>query len=385
MADAPAEQPGSGQQPLYGQQPMYGQPVPQEGQPPQYGQPQQQYGQPQWGQQQYGQPQQQWGQQQWGQQQYGQQPAYGAPGGFPGYAGFYKPGVIPLRPLGVGEILDGAFATMRKNPVATLGMSFAVNGVVQVITLIARILLKDSGDVAHLFLTLVSALLSYFAGLVLAGALVVVVSEAVLGRQVSMREALGRLRGRFGGLIGLSLLVLLAILVGFLAVIVGGIYIGVALALSTPAFVLERATVTGAMRRSRELVREAWWRIFGILLLGLIIAGVISGIVSVPFTLGAASSNGLFSGNTTGTADYGTGSLILVAIGSLLSSTITAPISAGISALLYIDQRMRREGLDLTLAQAARQHESDQANQIKQEDRNYYGSGGTGPTGQLPS
>ena len=96
-----------------------------------------------------------------------------------------------------------------------------------------------------------------------------------------------------------------------------------------------------------------------------------------------------WSGSSTGTADYGTGSLILVAIGGLLSSTITAPISAGISALLYIDQRMRREGLDLSLAQAARENERIQAGAVDlgKAEQPYGGGGGDGrdPNGHLPS
>ena len=37
-----------------------------------------------------------------------------------------KPGVIPLRPLGVGEILDGAISYIRANPGVTLGLSAVV-------------------------------------------------------------------------------------------------------------------------------------------------------------------------------------------------------------------------------------------------------------------
>ena len=44
-----------------------------------------------------------------------------------------KPGVIPLRPLGLGEILDGSFATIRRNPKATLGIAAIVMTVSAVI------------------------------------------------------------------------------------------------------------------------------------------------------------------------------------------------------------------------------------------------------------
>ncbi len=393
MADAPAEQPGSGdpsnppsdatrvagQQPVYGQ-PQYGQPQqgqpqqgppvggPQYGQPqygqPQYGQPQYgqpEYGQPQYGQPQYGAPQPQYGQPQpqYGQPQYGApQPQYGQPGGFPGFAGAYKPGVIPLRPLGVGEILDGAFATLRRNPAATLGMSFAVIAVFQVIDLIARILLRDSGDVAQVLVGIFTQFLGFLGQLILGGALVIVVSEAVLGRTIGMSGAVARLRGRMARLVGLSLLVLLLTVLAVIGLIIGAIYVGVLLALATPAFVLERSAVTGAMRRSRDLVRGSWWRIFGILLLGGLIAAIVGGILAFPFALGAGASSGIFSGDTTTQAEQGVGALTLLAIGNILSGTVTAPITAGISALLYVDQRMRREGLDLTLAQTARAYEA---------------------------
>jgi hypothetical protein len=45
--------------------------------------------------------------------------------------------------------------------------------------------------------------------------------------------------------------------------------------------------------------------------------------------------------------------VIITAIGGILASTVTRPVSAGVSVLLYTDLRMRREGLDLALRTAA--------------------------------
>src|SRR6266851_3911479 len=85
------------------------------------------YGPPAGGQQGYGQhpgSQSGYGQPGYGQPGYGQ-PGYGpARGAWPTHApSAPKPGVIPLRPLVVGEILDGAFSSIRQNPKATLGLS----------------------------------------------------------------------------------------------------------------------------------------------------------------------------------------------------------------------------------------------------------------------
>src|SRR5215510_6791931 len=55
---------------------------------------------------------------------YGQPPPYGyAPPAAP------APGGVPLRPLGVGDILSGAFTLIRRNPVATLGLAAIVQTV----------------------------------------------------------------------------------------------------------------------------------------------------------------------------------------------------------------------------------------------------------------
>src|SRR4249920_1813951 len=52
-----------------------------------------------------------------------------------------KPGVIPLRPIAVGEILDGALTSIRRNPKATLGIAAVVLTISGVITTCLEILL----------------------------------------------------------------------------------------------------------------------------------------------------------------------------------------------------------------------------------------------------
>ena len=81
------------------------------GQPPYPGPPQ--YGQPRYGQPRYGQPP-------YGQPRYGQ-PAYGQPPY--GWRPDVKPGVVPLRPLGLGELLDGAVGVLRRYPRPALGLA----------------------------------------------------------------------------------------------------------------------------------------------------------------------------------------------------------------------------------------------------------------------
>jgi hypothetical protein len=99
------------------------------------------------------------------------------------------------------------------------------------------------------------------------------------------------------------------------------------------------------MRRSRTLIKNAWWRTFGILLLTAVIVFAISAAVSFPFT-----ALSLFFGGESGTS---LPALILNGVAGVVAGVITFPFAAGVTVLLYVDRRIRREGLDLELARAA--------------------------------
>ncbi len=118
---------------------------------------------------------------------------------------------------------------------------------------------------------------------------------------------------------------------------------------------LEKQGIVTAMRRSARLVRGSWWRVFGIQLLAAIIAYVVAAIIVIPFTFLAAafSGDGVTGFVSTTGGDIGWTFLIISGIGSVIGSMITFPITAGVTVLLYIDQRIRREALDLELARAA--------------------------------
>jgi hypothetical protein len=109
---------------------------------------------------------------------------------------------------------------------------------------------------------------------------------------------------------------------------------------------LENAGVFKAFGRSWTLVRGSWWRMFGIQLLAWLIAAIVGGIIGAPFDL----IGGGFDLNAVEiTFSY----LALTTIGAIIANTITVPFTAGVTVLLYTDQRMRREGMDIELAKQA--------------------------------
>jgi hypothetical protein len=121
-------------------------------------------------------------------------------------------------------------------------------------------------------------------------------------------------------------------------------------ALAAPAYVFENISVVTAMSRSRELVRDAWWRTYWVLMLTGLISSVVC-LVVLPLFGGIAVITGVDPAAPP--LPPSLGELVLPAIGTIIVSTLTAPFVIGATGLLYVDQRIRRERYDLELARLA--------------------------------
>jgi hypothetical protein len=346
----------------------------------------------------------------WGQPP-AQQPGYGAPvpppaylaqppavPGGPGAWGQWKPpavqpGIVPLRPLTLGEILDGSFRAIRSNPSVMFGLSAIVVVVVvglgavlglYVVDLLAATWPDIAGELdptgaADLQSSLssfagsvVSSGIMLFAGPILTGLLITSVSRSVLGQKLSLAEAWQLTKGRRGKLLGFSLLlvvvelvalsaliglvVVLALhapawsavvagLIGALAFGVGGVWITVRTLLVPATLVLEGSRFRTGIVRGWKLTYGSFWRLFGIYLLVSLMMGIITSVLQTP---AAILSGVLFSADNMQTA-----SIILTSVSAALVNTLTVAYLASVVALLYVDVRIRREGLDVELARAA--------------------------------
>ncbi|MGW2419373.1 glycerophosphoryl diester phosphodiesterase membrane domain-containing protein [Streptomyces sp. NPDC001709] len=333
---------------------------------------------------------------------------YGTPRGYGAWGGGWggpppaaKPGVIPLRPLGVGEILDGAVSTMRTHWRTVLGISLAVALLLNTSMVllqgfllndtVVRTTLNDPNASPHEALqalretmigTGLIAVIRSVAVIIATALLTTITSRAVLGRPVSAGEAWREARPQIPKLFGLlillgliftgvviggalpGLLLLLAgnsnggtalLTLGILASAVIVVWLGIRFYLAAPALMLERQGVVKSLKRSAKLVRGSWWRTFGIVLLTLLLTGIVASVITIPFTLIGAAVGGDSTGDLLGTSGghISWATLIVQGVGALIGATLTLPISAGVAVLLYIDQRIRREALDLELARAA--------------------------------
>ena len=157
------------------------------------------------------------------------------------------------------------------------------------------------------------------------GALILAIGARDQGRDMTVSEAYQAPGlGTFGMLLVANILAAIIIGIGFILLVIPGIYLLVRFAFVSPAVVLERKGPGEALSRSAELVRGSWWRVFGIGLLVFILVAVANGVLGGVLVV-------LLSPR------------IANAVGVLVS-ILVQPFAMSALVLLYYDLRIRKEG-----------------------------------------
>ena len=257
---------------------------------------------------------------------------------------------------------------MRRNPRATLGLA-AIIAVIQAVCLaLFQVALYSSGGesgrvtngdqfgtgvtssgppVAQLSALFSVIVLSSLLGSILAGMLTAVVTEDVLGVRITLSQAWERARRRFWPLVGLSVVTTVLEVLGLIPCLTVGVWLWGIWAVAVPAMMVEGTGIRRSLGRSKQLAQGMFWRVWGIRALGSLLVLVISGVITVPFQVAGI----VIDGTSIEPGTVPVALIVLSAIGSILSITVTAPVRAAIDSLLYVDLRMRKEGLDLVLQQ----------------------------------
>lgn len=116
------------------------------------------------------------------------------------------------------------------------------------------------------------------------------------------------------------------IALGFVALIVPGVYLAVRWYFVPQAVVIEGVRGTRALSRSGLLVTGFWWRTFGLVLLANVAIAIPGFLLLTPFTAIAESTD----------------RSVWALVGSAVTTSITAPFVALYSTLLYYDLLARR-------------------------------------------
>lgn len=326
--------------------------------------------------------------------QYGHQ--YGSPYGQPRYVAPPKPGIVPLRPLMFGEILDGSFQAIRRNPKAMLGAALLAQSLSAILAAVVTAVSATSAGSIEAWVEgaspadlagmgfgfagaiLVVSILTLVISAVLQGAMVVPVARSILNRPTGFRQMWALAKSRAGALIGLAALLVAAVLLAFLifggaafALIAGTdraagalfliplvpafiavfAWIAIKVMVAPAAVVIEEVGPLAALRRSWQLTRANWWRIFGMTLVVSLLVGVISQVVMIPVSLLTSFLGTVVSPHGGSGQDAGMAVALGIATAVLgaLVGALGYAFQTSVMALLYMDLRMRKDGLDITL------------------------------------
>ena len=149
----------------------------------------------------------------------------------------------------------------------------------------------------------------------------VLVTALAEGRRPGVLESAREVAPHLLRAVGTVCLYALAVVAGFVFLILPGIWIAIRWHFGAQAAVLEGRPPAAALARSGELVDGSWWRVLGLLAL----IGLLSGFVSVPLTeIHAIADNGP-----------------LYVAAAVVSQTVTISIGAIFSTLLFFDLRAR--------------------------------------------
>jgi hypothetical protein len=150
---------------------------------------------------------------------------------------------------------------------------------------------------------------------------------------------------------GLLVVMLLVLLLPVIFKVVSGgaffllaipeLYLWVCWVVALPALLVEGTKGVAALTRSRRLVSGRWWPTFATYFVAAILIGFVTALISGALLAAAGGSH----------ASEGM-KVFVTALAGSIGGILTTPFSASVIALIYIDLRVRKEGLDLsTLAQ----------------------------------
>jgi hypothetical protein len=130
----------------------------------------------------------------------------------------------------------------------------------------------------------------------------------------------------FTPLFAAVVLAAIGIAIGFLALIVPGVYLAVRWYFVPQTVVIEGVRGPAALTRSSQIVQGFWWRTFGLVLLANLAIAIPGFLLLTPFTAIAASSD----------------QAVWALVGTILTTSVTTPFVALYSTLLYYDLLARR-------------------------------------------
>ena len=268
-----------------------------------------------------------------------------------------------LQPMGLSDILDGMF-TLYRNHISLyiniVVVYFAIAYVSDKLLMLSLLNSVSAGNLGAVFLlSIVSVLLSFYIVAVLSYA----TAHVFLGQNISAGNVFLHTLRHFAKYLVCGIIYLL-VLGGLFITIIGipfAIYFFIRWGFYTLPLLLEEKTIMGSLKRSSELVKGTWLRVFGITLLIILIVQMIQTIFST--SIGMVFS--LFSPTyeiqdvsiienfrrlfAPSPVDIGWLIYLIRSFITMGIHSILLPIGSIGATLLYFDLRIRKDAYDLEM------------------------------------
>jgi hypothetical protein len=251
----------------------------------------------------------------------------------------------------VGDLLDGAFTVLTRRPRTLVAIAAVVVVPVQVLAAYASRASLPTADVfarlstagtdaglgeIDLLLTVLATLLDNLALFFLGGAVAALVTAWYGGGDLDARGALAAALRRSGALVGAWALLLPVKLLAALPCYLGLVFVTPIFAVTAPAIVVEGLGPVAGAKRSWQLVTRRLFPTIGVVLLVTLVISLLEQILVVPPLLVSLALPSSVA-------------WIAVAVGGSAVALLTQTALVAASVLLYVDLRVRTEGLDLEL------------------------------------
>jgi hypothetical protein len=186
--------------------------------------------------------------------------------------------------MSIGDVLREAWELYKRFLLQFFLTALVVFVVLDLISALANAAAGDSGAAAALWglIALVVGVIGYFW---VEGALVELVRDVRDGRaDRSIGETFQAVQPRLPALIAAGLLAGLGILVGFILLIVPGLFLLTIWSMIVPVIVIEGSSAGDSFGRSREIVRGHGWTVFGLIIITFLIVGIASAVIRLVFS-----------------------------------------------------------------------------------------------------
>jgi hypothetical protein len=187
--------------------------------------------------------------------------------------------------MSIGTVLDESWTLFTRFFVRFFLIGLIVFAVVNLVYALVVEAISDDAAAAEAVLTVVGLAAAVIGTTWLQGAFVYAVQDARDGTLDStLGEVFARVSPAILPLLVAGLLAGLAIGIGFVLLVVPGLYLLTIWAVIAPVIVIEHTGALDAFGRSRELVRGHGWTVFGIVVITGLLSGIASGLLRAAFS-----------------------------------------------------------------------------------------------------